>query len=371
MPFKLTKIRYDRCEEIRDHAASDLSKPMPSLSPLRTKGETNCFLSCVLAPCLLLLFLLTSSAMSAQHGGRDVSVKSAYPSVPSRAALESAARQPNPLIDFARAMDSNDSKALADFAWISLDEMYTTYQQETITLDAGDIPMTHPKARWMRATREYADRIRAIADNITERSSVEIRVEPPGMLLIYVEGQVVEVSGPRIAEPNYMGRRIIDRFCEIHSCELFSATDPVTDPPAAAVETVWSFSDGRGPVCVTNNGLEFQFKNLRHLARKRSACVQVAEQLSELSDALRRAAATGVDIDWRVINIVSTGAGSPEQVTLNRRGDYLLLSVPSLAASRTLQQISMSWVRARVMGASIFQSFPHAEQLLSALLPSG
>ena len=320
---------------------------------------------------LLVLCLIPLNAAVAQNAGQNVSSQTAYPTVPSRAALEPTARQSNPLIDFARALDPGEPKSLADFVWIALDEMHATYQQETIELDAAGMPMTHPKARWMRATREYAQRLRASADNMTMETPVEIRVEAPGMLLLYVDAQVVEVSGPRIAEPNYMGQRIIDRYCEIHPCDSINAEPPAKETPPATVEAIWSFSAGRGPVCVTNNGLEFQFKDSRHLAHKRSACVQVAEQLNELSEALRNAATTGVRIDWLAVDIISTGAGRPEQVTLNGRGDYLLLSVPSLAASRPLQQISLAWLRARVQGDAIFQTFPHAEQLLAAMLPSG
>lgn len=314
------------------------------------------------------------TAAAAQPSGRDVSTPSAYPAIPSQAAMEASARQSNPLIDFARHLDGLEPRMLADFAWIALDEMYTAYEHETIALDAGKggLPMTHPEARWMIATRSYAERLRAIADTMSTETPIEIRVEDPGMLLVYVDGQVVEVSGPRIAEPNYMGQRIIERFCEIHPCDfLVTAPEPSEKTRFERVEAVWSFADGRGPVCVTNNGLEFRFADLRELARKRSACVQVAEQLRDLSLALREAADTGVAIDWSAVEIISTGAGRPEQVVLNRRGDYLLLSVPSLAISRTLQQISLSWVRARVRGEAVFQSFPHAERLLAPLLPSG
>lgn len=326
-----------------------------------------------IAACLLAPSLLVWGTAPAQPAGRDVSIKRTYPGVPSQAALAASAGQANPLIDFAGNLNEAEPKALADFAWIALDEMYTAYEQETIELNAEQkgMPMTHPKARWMLATRAYAQRLRTLADAISTETPVEIRVDAPGMLLIYVGGQVVEVSGPRIAEPNYMGQRIIDRYCEIHACDFLAAAEPTEKTLSHDVKTVWSFADGRGPVCVTSNGLEFQFRDLRHLGHKRSACVQVAVQLRDLSQALRRAADTGVAIDWRAIEVISTGAGRPEQVVLNRKGDYLLLSVPSLATSRALQQISLAWVRARARGEPIFQSFPHAERLLAALLPPG
>ena len=328
---------------------------------------------CLAAGLLATLLPLWSTA-GAQTADRDISAKRAYPGIPSRAALDAAARQPDPLIDFARKLDQAKPEALADFAWIALDEMSIAYERETIEFDPGEkrMPMAHPKARWMLATRAYAQRLRNIADTVSVETPVEIRVEAPGMLLIYVDGQVVEVSGPRIAEPNYMGQRIIDRFCEIHACDFFvAAPEPADKGLPVHVEAIWSFADGHGPVCVTSNGLEFRFRDRRQLASKRRACIQVAEQLRDLSLALRRAAATGVAIDWHAIDIISAGAGKPEQVMLNRRGDYLLLSVPSLASSRLLREISLAWLRAQVRGESIFQSFPHAELLLAPLLPSG
>ncbi|MDX1512403.1 MAG: hypothetical protein R3174_01555 [Gammaproteobacteria bacterium] len=347
----------------------------PSNRPAPAALATRVMRAFVALACLLPLGPAPWSAAAETSAGRNVSATDDYPIIPSQAALDASSRLPNPLMDFALALKETapEPQSLADFAWIALDEMVSAYGQETLSLEAaGGIPLNHPKARWVIATREYAQRLRAIAESLSAGSAVEIRADAPGMLLLFVDGQIVEVSGPRIAEPNYMGKRIIDRYCEIHDCGFFEAgAEPREQAPPPTIEAVWSFSAGRGPVCVTSNGLEFQFKDLSHLARKRSACLQVAEQLRDLTEALRRAADTGVIIDWPALDIVATSAGIPEQVVLNGRGDYLLVSVPSLAASRPLRDLSMAWIRARLRGEPIFQSFPHAEQLLAPLLPAG
>lgn len=326
-----------------------------------------------LAAAVFLLAALSGAGGNAPSGQprHDISAPKSYPSTPSRAVLQSSARQSDPLIEFVRALEETDPAALADFAWIALDEMHAAYEKETIELSAPEhgLALSHPHARWVFATRAYAARLRELADTISADTPVRVRVDPPGILLVEVDGQLVEVSGPRIAEPNYMGRRIVERYCEIRPCDLNEAPFNAYSAQPTTVEAVWSFSQGRGPVCVTNIGLEFQFEDLRHLSRKRTACLQVAEQLVEFSSALSRAADTGVRIDWDTVDIVSTGAGRPEQISLNQAGDYLLLSVPSLGASRALRQLSMPWVRARVHGEPLSQSIPHADRLLAALLP--
>ena len=279
-----------------------------------------------------------------------------------------------PVALLAKSMEIASPEARTDFAWIALDEMFIAYDRELIELGArlGDPPMAHPDARWMQATRDYAKGLRTIADAMTPQTPVDIRVEVPGLLLLYVDGAVVEVSGPRIAEPDFMGKRIVERYCEIRECDLATALqEPAEVRGPVTVKAIWSFSSGRGPVCLTNIGLEFQFNDIRDIAHKRSACVQVAEQLREFSQGLKRAADTGVFIDWEVMTIVSLGAGKPERVLLNRSGQYLLLSLPSLGSSNMLQQIALPWVRARVLGQPHFQSFPHADRLLAALLPAG
>lgn len=328
----------------------------------------------LIAACFLLAVTASVRGAGAVEASRHIHLVPTPTIAATNAENETPPPPAAPVAVLAKSMETTSPGARADFAWIALDEMFIAYDRELIELGAqlGDSPMAHPDARWMQATRAYAARLRTIADAMTPQTPVDIRVEVPGLLLLYVDDAVVEISGPRIAEPDFMGQRIVKRYCEIRECNLATMLqDPAEVREPAVVKAIWSFSSGRGPVCLTNIGLEFQFKDIRDIARKRSACVQVAEQLREFSQDLKRAADTGVFIDWEVITIVSLGAGKPERVVLNRSGEYLLLSLPSLGSSKMLQQIALPWVRARVLGRPQFQSFSHAERLLAALLPEG
>jgi hypothetical protein len=326
------------------------------------------------AACFLLAVIATVPGAGAVEASRRIHLAPVPVIAETNTQHESAPPPAPPVALLAKSMETASPEARTDFVWIALDEMFIAYDRELIELDAqlGDTPMAHPDARWMQATRAYAQRLRDIAEAMTPQTPVEVRVEVPGLLLLYVEDAVVEVSGPRIAEPDFMGQRIVERYCEIRECDMATTLEePVEVREPVTVKAIWSFSSARGPVCLTNIGLEFQFKDIRDIGRKRSACIQVAEQLRELSQGLKRAADTGVFIDWEIMTIVSSGAGKAEQVVLNRRGEYLLLSLPSLGSSKTLQQIALPWVRARVLGRPHFQSFPHAERLLATLLPAG
>jgi hypothetical protein len=283
--------------------------------------------------------------------------------------------RPPTLTELARTVQFAAPESRADFAWIALDEMAQVYagEVEKLTGGTGTILMTHPHARWMRATQAYAANLRGLADAITPSSSVEIRANPPEPPILFLaeSGASVALSRPRIGEPDYMGRNIVVRYCEIQACPRIAlpAQAPAA-PPAQRVVTSWSFAEGRGPTCSTSNGLAFRFADARRLIRKQYVCLWVAEQLQALSRGLRRAAEAGTTIEWDALSVQPMGDDRPERIILNRRRDYLVLDLPALGANEALQRAALPWVKARALGRPESQSFPHAERLLADLIAS-
>ena len=127
--------------------------------------------------------------------------------------------------------------------------------------------------------------------------------------------------------------------------------------------TRWTFSQRMGPVCETTDGLQFQFRNLENLGRKRDTCARVAEELSTLSAAIARHTAVGTRVDWSQL-IIHPLADGNDQVTLNREGDFLRLPLPYLAEREQLLIITRPWLAAKVQGTPYTLVILHAGELL-------
>jgi hypothetical protein len=243
----------------------------------------------------------------------------------------------------------------ADLARIAIDELAMAYADEAARArrDKRRRAQQSDLWRWAAAVEGLAAEYSALAATITFDTPVEINVGPDDDLHLVVAGRSVVVGNPRMREQAAFEQRVIARFCELNLCrDLLDEPDlPVTATAAARrhAEPQWSFSQQAGPVCSTDDGLEFQFRNMEDIGRKREACARVAAELNTLAMAIAQDVAGGIRVDWNRLVIQHLPDGD-EQVILNGEGDYLRLSLPLLVARQELINVVRPWLAAKVSG---------------------
>lgn len=259
----------------------------------------------------------------------------------------------------------------ADLARIVLSEMAAAYAAEAtharreIQRGSADPDLR----RWAAAVDGVARELAALAETVTDSTSIRATLNRDNSVTLLVDGRPVEVNGPRIDDQAGLERRVIERFCNLHPCDTFIARPPDKEPPALAAGTAphWSFGGATGPLCSTSDGLEFRFRNSDDLRRKREACSRVVGELQRLIAEIQHYKANGPLLDWDALAIHTLPAGDQQRVELSKAGDSIQAHLPALAAAPDLLTLLRPWLVAKVNGLAPPQVVIDAETLLPPL----
>jgi len=279
------------------------------------------------------------------------------------------------LVQIAMAVEKAPLPMRRDFAWLAMSEMASMYTGEAnrARLETRHTARARDTARWAASVDIYAARIKAMADSITVATPVEISIGAGGSVNLFVGGEAVIVTGVFTGQQATYEQQIIEQFCVLYLCERLlagfelSVSDTTVMAKKRASNTAyWSFSQYAGPVCMTDDGLEFQFREMSGIRKKREACSQIVAELYDLASALERRHKQGVTVDWGAL-VINQIAGSDEhQVVLNSRDD-IRMPLPGLAASKDLFGAVRPWLAARAKGQNFHLVVLNAGHLMQGV----
>lgn len=294
------------------------------------------------APCLVIALLLALSTM---------------PVLARELASGLPAKQPL-LIQIAMVVKDSPLPMRRDFAWLAISEMAKMYGEEADR--ARDETRHTARARdagqWASSVDNYAEKMQSRAASMTPASTVEVIIGSDRGINLYVDGEPVIVTGAFGGQQQAYEQRLIEQFCVLYLCErllvdfdLSVASTSVITKKRTANVAYWSFSQYAGPVCMTDDGLEFQFRDASEIKQKRAACSQIVAELYDLVEALARKHSHGIMVDWSGLVIQPIAAGEGHQLMLNST-DNIYLPLPGLAASKDLFRLVRPWLAARAKG---------------------
>ena len=155
------------------------------------------------------------------------------------------------------------------------------------------------------------------------------------------------VSAPRNELQSSFEQRIVAQFCLDYPCEDSAGNAGGPPTVSAGAPPRWSFSDGVGPSCHTDDGLVLQFETMSSLGQKRQFCGQLVSELRVIARGIAREKARGVQIGWQHLAIHGIPGVDAYQLDLNQTGDSLQLAIPLSAAIPGLLAQLKPWLRAR------------------------
>jgi hypothetical protein len=284
------------------------------------------------------------------------------------------AKQPL-LIQIAMVIEDSPLPMRRDFAWLAITEMAKMYSEEADR--ARDETRHTTRARdagqWAVSVDKYAEKMKARSNSMTPASAVEVIIGPDKSINLYVDGELVIVTGAFGGQQQTYEQRVIEQFCVLYLCErlladfdLSESSTSVITKKRTANAAYWSFSQYAGPVCMTDNGLEFQFRDTSRIKQKRSACRQIVSELYDLVEVLVRKHSQGIAVDWSGLVIKPIAAGEGHQLMLNS-SDNIYLSLPGLAASKDLFRLVRPWLAARVKGEDLHLVVLNAGDLMQGI----
>jgi hypothetical protein len=296
------------------------------------------------------------------------------PGMPDAAAGAAPATQ---LVRLAHSLVDAPDPMRSDFAWLALSEMVAIYTEQAARarLESRAGAQAYDRTRWAAAVEAYAAQMQALANGFTPDTRVRISVGAGNAVHVYVDGRPVIVTGVIDGQQAAYEQRVLERFCVLYLCAELLQQRQLAEPrqataAAAAAAVHWSFSQHAGPVCLTDDGLEFQFHDTSDLKRRRRACEQAVAELNVLAAAISRELAAGVRVDWNGLLIRELPGALRHQVRLNPEGATIELALPALALTPDLFRVLRPWLAARSAGSSYPLVVLNAEQLVAPLMAS-
>jgi len=293
-----------------------------------------------------------------------------------RGATPGQLADPSLLVQIAVVVEDSPLPMRRDFAWLAMTEMASIYKAEAnrARLEARHTARASDAARWAAAVEDYAAKMQAMADSITSTTPIEIIIGANSSINLYVDGEPVIVTGAISGQQGDYEQRVMEQFCVLYLCERLLADFNLPVPETTAAITkkrssnaaYWSFSQYAGPVCMTDDGLEFQFREMSGMKQKRAACSRIVAELYDLVHALARMRDQGSMVDWRALQISPIADSEEHRVMLNTSAE-IRLSLPGLAASKDLLRIVRPWLAARVNGKEFHLVVLNAGDLLQGV----
>jgi len=290
-------------------------------------------------------------------------------------AAEQRPNAPLPFSEFnqlAKAVSDAPTPVRVGFAVAAVSEMVTAHRNEAdrARRDARDNMAGRSPVRWALAVDAYAADLTAIVNSVTSDTPIEIEIGPADSVALNIDGRPVMVSFPKTRQQTVFEQRVIERFCNIYRCEELIAEYHRSDlsPRFKTAAPLWSFSELAGPVCATDDGLEFQFQDTVNLSQKRKACGQIVAELNTLAGIIAKNLSGGVGIDWNRLAIRPLAGEDQHLVELDGRGGAIRMPLPALAATTQLFILVRPWLAAKVKGSGVRQVVINADRLMAPLL---
>jgi len=277
-----------------------------------------------------------------------------------------------PLTRLAYVLKDSPLPMRSDFTWLALDQMAAFYHEEAARArtELRHSAKAGSAASWAASVDDYARKVTVVADSISTESSISIAIGINNEVNVYVDGRPMILTAAVSSQQAAYEQRVLERFCTLYLCaDLLGDIDygePGQDAGISGTQgsnAYWSFSQHAGPVCMTDDGLEFQFLQLSELAEMRVLCSQVVNELSELAVMIAREQQQGMHIDWDRLAVLPATADADNRVILAGQLE-IDLALPVLAERAELLRRVRPWLEARVRGESYQLTVLNAERML-------
>ncbi|MEM1111487.1 MAG: hypothetical protein AAGI11_06225 [Pseudomonadota bacterium] len=253
----------------------------------------------------------------------------------------------------AAALADADPDTRVTFAKIALITLSEAFLAE-VELARSEIENSSRPAKlasWSGGVERYSENLLAMLDALDYGDLPEISVYPFGTVALGVQGERVLLNHPRSALQSAFEQQVLAEFCALQFCRdltLGDAQTPIIDFEEEGLALAWSFSVD-GPVC-TRRALSLQFTPAMALPAARMLCEQLFSELGRLFTGMAREQRHGVMLDWEAVTIEALEGRSDHLITLNDRGDALLLPLPLLADNPAVVARCLPWGRYLLAG---------------------
>ncbi|WP_237444475.1 hypothetical protein [Sinobacterium norvegicum] len=255
----------------------------------------------------------------------------------------------------------------ADFVYIALENLAINYRQEAKNArdnaqHSGSDNKVKRTKKWAASVERYANNLSLQASSINADSNIRITSNGDKKALIRVDNQSIIITSPKPSGQRQLEHTIAAQFCQFHHCERIAVYDP-QDPTNKQANIRWSFQQ-QGPACRSDDGIQFAFDNMSQLGDKKQLCQQLASELQNIANNLMQLQSSGAVVDINQLSLKARGERGESTITVNKLGQSIQLSLPSLSLQPRIFAIAKPWLRAQYEGREAVLLIENAEQLM-------
>lgn len=271
-----------------------------------------------------------------------------------------------------RWKSDREHRAFAEIAVYALANAYRKEAAKALAEPAVTRKQRRKRMRWSSATFNYASWLQGLGDGLEQAPRVAVGFGSDGLVQVFIADIPVLITGPRLGNMA-MERDIVKAYCARERCEITPSRPEQrsSEPDGHHQLSTWDFDDKLGITFNTSEGIQFVFTDMSDRYRKQAVCLEFVEELKFVAQSLAAAQRDGHRIGWSYLGLKHNAGDEKHKVIINRRGDFLRLSLPSLGRMPSLWGQSRGWLRAKVEGREYRQVIEGAESLVARQLGGG
>lgn len=236
------------------------------------------------------------------------------------------------------------------FAELALGQLADAYfaEAELARTPPASAPAATESARWSHGVESYAHQLLRLQQAVAQAADVTILQPQGGDAIITLPGTRMMLSHPRPDQQRVFEQALVERFCQWHGCgfEVNTADALMESAPVYEVRPDWLFAV-EGTAC-RHQGLHLWFPRASDITAMRQFCTGLFAELEQLVAELAKLQQFGLEIQWQQLTLIP----NTQTLQLNRRGDILMLELPTLRRYPRLLPQLQPWLAERAQGRS-------------------
>lgn len=242
----------------------------------------------------------------------------------------------------------------ADFAMVAVSLLTEAYRVEA-ELARAEIEYNPVKLqRWSRSVDDFAAKLFPLLVDIENNLPVTLAIANGTTVMLTVDEGRVMLMHPRPSQQQVFEYNVLELFCQSVPCDQLlndQLMEGSTRSSSAVVLPQWQFT-ATSRVCVYD-GIRIVFSSDVEVGWMRETCNQLFQEVSDVLREIRHQANQSVRVEWQYLSLKFNSTGQQHLLQLNRAGDAIPLSVPTLYRYPAALKAFIPWVSAKLSGGEL------------------
>jgi hypothetical protein len=220
--------------------------------------------------------------------------------------IQYGVRQQSKLSRLAEYVTERGDDEQLEFAMITLGAMVDAYAQ-VLQQSSHSKPRTvsgrKKQITWGWATSRMIASLNHQLKRLEGGALFMIRVDHLHRILLVIDGQVVEVTGPRFRSQSRIEQQIVEFFCLTRDCSWLEPEEPEKSETEIAVQRslskgAWLFQQNGRPTYVIGGLIHFEFPNFTDRKGKAELSRRITDEIEQLILETKKISGNDQSIYW-------------------------------------------------------------------------